>query len=31
MDPAELEEISAALEHDAALREVCPSRRRGVR
>ena len=23
MDPAELEEISAALEHDAALREVC--------
>ncbi len=23
MDPAELEEISAALEHDSALREVC--------
>lgn len=23
MDPAELEEISAALEHDAVLREVC--------
>jgi len=30
MDPAELEEISAALEQDAALREVClcPSSRR---
>ena len=23
MDPAELDEISAALEHDATLREVC--------